>query len=173
MHFADRLTSRRQSQSSFMYRQCHMSHASTPPTSLSINLKPPAAHNDTSQGNPTHRQFSLQAVAVATVNATYSWVESEAKRVLRYYMREVLNVREKERRQEATPPVACSLPICTSCSPSPPPPPAAKIACASLTPRSCPGVRTAPQRSGAPPRHPSAPPNPSPPRWGSSTRPCS
>ena len=49
----------------------------------------------------THRQFSLQAVAVATVNATYSWVESEARRVLR----EVLNVREKERRQEVTPPV--------------------------------------------------------------------
>ena len=31
----------------------------------------------------THRQFSLQAVAVATVNATYRWVESEARRVLR------------------------------------------------------------------------------------------
>ena len=30
------------------------------------------------------------------------WVESEARRVLR----EVLNVREKERRQEVTPPVA-------------------------------------------------------------------
>ena len=40
--------------------------------------------------------------AVATVNATYSWVESEARRVLR----EVLNAREKERRQEVTPPVA-------------------------------------------------------------------
>ena len=52
----------------------------------------------------TYRQFSLQAVAVATVNATYSWVESEARRVLR----EVLNVREKERRQEVTPPVACA-----------------------------------------------------------------
>ena len=51
-----------------------------------------------------YRQFSLQAVAVATVNATYSWVESEARRVLR----EVLNVREKERRQEVTPPVACT-----------------------------------------------------------------
>ena len=50
----------------------------------------------------THRQFSLQAVAVATVNATYRWVESEARRVLR----EVLNAREKERRQEVTPPVA-------------------------------------------------------------------
>ena len=50
----------------------------------------------------THRQFSLQAVAVATANATYSWVESEARRVLR----EVLNAREKERRQEVTPPVA-------------------------------------------------------------------
>ena len=49
----------------------------------------------------THRQFSLQAVAVATVNAT-RWVESEARRVLR----EVLNAREKERRQEVTPPVA-------------------------------------------------------------------
>ena len=36
------------------------------------------------------------------MNATYSWVESEARRVLR----EVLNAREKERRQEVTPPVA-------------------------------------------------------------------
>ena len=52
----------------------------------------------------THRQFSLQAVAVATVNATYSWVESEARGVLR----EVLNAREKVRRQEVTPPVAYS-----------------------------------------------------------------
>ena len=50
----------------------------------------------------THRQFSLQAVAVATVNATYRWVENEARRVLR----EVLNAREKERKQEVTPPVA-------------------------------------------------------------------
>ena len=50
----------------------------------------------------THRQFSLQAVAVATVNATYDWVKSEAKRVLR----EVLGEREKERRLEVTPPVA-------------------------------------------------------------------
>ena len=33
---------------------------------------------------------------------TYRWVESEARRVLR----EVLNAREKERRQEVTPPVA-------------------------------------------------------------------
>ena len=46
--------------------------------------------------------YALQAVAVATVNATYRWVESEARRVLR----EVLNAREKERRQEVTPPVA-------------------------------------------------------------------
>ena len=56
----------------------------------------------------THRQFSLQAVAVATVNATYRWVslslESEARRVS--LLREVLNAREKERRQEVTPPVA-------------------------------------------------------------------
>ena len=52
----------------------------------------------------THRQFSLQAVAVATVNATYDWVKSEAKRVLR----EVLGEREKERRLEVTPPVACA-----------------------------------------------------------------
>ena len=37
-----------------------------------------------------------------TVNATYRWVESEARRVLR----EVLNAREQERRQEVTPPVA-------------------------------------------------------------------
>ena len=41
-------------------------------------------------------------IKVATVNATYSWVENEARKVLR----EVLNVREKERRQEVTPPVA-------------------------------------------------------------------
>ena len=40
----------------------------------------------------THKYYT-------TVNATYSWVESEARRVLR----EVLNVREKERRQEVTP----------------------------------------------------------------------
>ena len=45
----------------------------------------------------THRKFSLQAVAVATVHATYRWVESEARRVLRE--REELNAREKERRQ--------------------------------------------------------------------------
>ena len=38
---------------------------------------------------------------MATVNATYRWVESEARRVLR----EVLSVRERERRQEVTPPV--------------------------------------------------------------------
>ena len=42
---------------------------------------------------------------MATVNATYRWVESEARRVL---LREVLNAREKERRQEVTPPVACT-----------------------------------------------------------------
>ena len=45
-----------------------------------------------------------QAVAVATVNATYRWVESAARRVS--LLREVLNAREKERRQEVTPPVA-------------------------------------------------------------------
>ena len=43
-------------------------------------------------------------MAVATVNATYDWVKSEAKRVLR----EVLGEREKERRLEVTPPVACA-----------------------------------------------------------------
>ena len=47
----------------------------------------------------THRQFSLQVLAVATVNATYRWVESEARRVLR----EVLNAREKERREVRQP----------------------------------------------------------------------
>ena len=41
----------------------------------------------------------------AAVNATYRWVESEARRVLREGL---LNAREKERRQEATPPVACT-----------------------------------------------------------------
>ena len=44
----------------------------------------------------------MQAVAVATANATYRWVESEARRALR----EVLNAREQEQRQEVTPPVA-------------------------------------------------------------------
>ena len=34
----------------------------------------------------------MQAVAVATVNATYRWVESEARRVLR----EVLNARGRK-----------------------------------------------------------------------------
>ena len=61
-------------------------------------------HPGKTWASATHRQFSLQAVAVATANATYSWVESEARRVLR----EVLGVREKERRQEVTPPVACA-----------------------------------------------------------------
>ena len=37
----------------------------------------------------THKQFSMQATTVATVNATYDWVAAEAKRV----MREVLGVR--------------------------------------------------------------------------------
>ena len=41
-------------------------------------------------------------IKLCTVNATYRWVESEARRVLR----EVLNAREQERRQEVTPPVA-------------------------------------------------------------------
>jgi hypothetical protein len=50
----------------------------------------------------THKQFSMQATAVATVNATYDWVAAEAKRV----MREVLGVRAKERRHTVTPPVA-------------------------------------------------------------------
>jgi hypothetical protein len=50
----------------------------------------------------THKQFSMQATAVATVNATYDWVAAEAKRV----MREVLGVRAKERRHAVTPPVA-------------------------------------------------------------------
>ena len=54
----------------------------------------------------THRQFSLQAVAVATVNATYDWVQSEAKRVLREVC--ILNARERERRLEVIPPVACA-----------------------------------------------------------------
>ena len=49
-----------------------------------------------------HKQFSMQATAVATVNATYDWVASEAKRV----MREVLDVRATERRHTVTPPVA-------------------------------------------------------------------
>lgn len=61
-------------------------------------------HPGKTWASATHRQFSLQAVAVATVNATYDWVKSEAKRVLR----EVLGEREKERRLEVTPPVACA-----------------------------------------------------------------
>ena len=40
-------------------------------------------------------------------NTTFDWVASESKRVLR----EVLQVREKERRLEVTPPVACARPI--------------------------------------------------------------
>ena len=61
-------------------------------------------HPGKTWASATHRQFSLQAVAVATVNATYDWVKSEAKRVLR----EVLGEREKERRLEVVPPVACA-----------------------------------------------------------------
>ena len=64
-------------------------------------------HRGKTWASTTHRQFSLQAVAVATVNATFDWVASESKRVLR----EVLQVREKERRLEVTPPVACARPI--------------------------------------------------------------
>ena len=44
----------------------------------------------------------MQATAVATVNAMYDWVASEAKRV----MGEVLDVRAMERRHTVTPPVA-------------------------------------------------------------------
>ena len=44
----------------------------------------------------------MQATAVATVNATFDWVASETKRV----MREVLDVRAMERRHTVTPPVA-------------------------------------------------------------------
>ena len=54
----------------------------------------------------THKQFSMQATTVATVNATYDWVAAEAKRV----MREVLGVRAKERRHTVTPPVARARP---------------------------------------------------------------
>ena len=43
-------------------------------------------------------------MAVATVNAIYDWGTSDAKRV----WREVLLVREKERRLVVTPPVACA-----------------------------------------------------------------
>ncbi len=64
-------------------------------------------HRGKTWASTTHRQISLQAVAVATVNATFDWVASESKRVLR----EVLQVREKERRLEVTPPVACARPI--------------------------------------------------------------
>ena len=46
----------------------------------------------------------MQAMAVATVNATYGWVASEAKRVLQ----EVLQARETKRRLVVTPPVACA-----------------------------------------------------------------
>ena len=35
-------------------------------------------HPGKTWASATHRQFSLQAVAVATVNATYDWVKSEA-----------------------------------------------------------------------------------------------
>ena len=50
----------------------------------------------------THKQFSMQATAVAPVNATYDWAASEAKRV----MREVPDVSAKERRHTVTPPLA-------------------------------------------------------------------
>ena len=46
--------------------------------------------------------INLNLINDLICNATYRWVESEARRVLR----EVLNAREKERRQEVTPPVA-------------------------------------------------------------------
>ena len=54
----------------------------------------------------THKQFSMQATTVATVNAKYDWVAAEAKRVLR----EVQGVRAKERRHTVTPPVARARP---------------------------------------------------------------
>jgi len=50
----------------------------------------------------THRQFTLQAVAVATAEATYTWVEEKCRRV----MREVLGERAKENVLVATPPRA-------------------------------------------------------------------
>lgn len=54
----------------------------------------------------THRQFSMQAVAVATAKATYRWVANEGKRA----MREVLGERERARRHVVTPPTACARP---------------------------------------------------------------
>ena len=36
-------------------------------------------HRGKTWASTTHRQFSLQAVAVATVNATFDWVASESK----------------------------------------------------------------------------------------------
>ena len=48
--------------------------------------------------------MSKLAISEKLVHATYRWVESEARRVLR----EVLNAREKERRQEVAAPVACT-----------------------------------------------------------------
>ena len=45
-------------------------------------------------GDSTHKQACLQAIAVATVNATYDWMANKARRTLE----DVLDVRAHDRR---------------------------------------------------------------------------
>ena len=53
-------------------------------------------------GDSTHKQACLQAITVATVNATYDWMANKARRVLE----DVLDVRAHDRRPKVPPPVA-------------------------------------------------------------------
>jgi len=53
-------------------------------------------------GDSTHKQACLQAITVATVNATYDWMANEARRTLE----DVLDVRAHDRRPKLPPPVA-------------------------------------------------------------------
>ena len=64
-------------------------------------------HPSRTWASVTHRQFTLQAVAVATAEATYTWVEENCRRV----MREVLGERAKENVLVATPPRAEARPM--------------------------------------------------------------
>ena len=53
-------------------------------------------------GDSTHKQACLQAITVATVNATYDWMANEARQTLE----DVLDVRAHDRRPKLPPPVA-------------------------------------------------------------------
>ena len=53
-------------------------------------------------GDLTHKQACLQAITVATVNATYDWMENKARQTLE----DVLDVRAHGRRPKLPPPVA-------------------------------------------------------------------